>query len=166
MSFGSISWWCCPSRLFRSPFVLGGLTVVAIHCAFIMFSAWRDSPTWDEIGHLPAGLSHWRFGRFELYVVNPPLVRLIAAVPLAVSGVGIPWEKVDFVPTHRTEWGGGEDFIRADPQRAFRWFTVARWFCLPFTLLAGYICFRWASELYGRAAGVVALWQSSPFIAL
>ena len=36
-------------------------------------------------------------------------------------------------------------------------FTIARWACIPFSLLGGYICFRWARELYGDAAGLVAL---------
>lgn len=37
------------------------------------------SPTDDETAHLPAGVSYWQFGRFDLYPVNPPLVKLVAA---------------------------------------------------------------------------------------
>ncbi len=133
------------------------VAVVASHCTVSILSALSDSPTWDEIGHLPAGVSHWQLGRFELYAVNPPLVRSVAAIPLVVCGVDIPWETVDFVPGHRSEWNAGSDFIRVAPERAMFWFAVARWFSLPFSLLGAYICFRWANELYGRTAGIVAL---------
>lgn len=42
------------------------------HGALLAFGAWTHSPTWDEIGHLAAGISHWRLGGFDLYRVNPP----------------------------------------------------------------------------------------------
>ena len=132
----------------------------------LALAAWRDSPTLDEVGHLSAGLSHWRFARFELYAVNPPLVRSIAAIPLAVGGVDMPWRRLDFSPNSRSECYVGEDFVKADARRAVLWLTVARWFCLSFTLLGSYICFRWASELFGCAAGFVALtlWCFSPTV--
>src|SRR5579871_864754 len=45
------------------------------------YSATRDSPTHLEAATLVSGISHWQFGRFELYRVNPPLVRIVAAWP-------------------------------------------------------------------------------------
>jgi len=45
----------------------------------------------DEIGHLPAGVSHWKFRRFELYKVNPPLVRAVTALPAWLRGTGYDW---------------------------------------------------------------------------
>ena len=43
---------------------------------------------------------------------------------------------------------------------------LARWACIPFSLLGGYISFRWARELYGDLAGILALalWCFSPNI--
>ena len=43
---------------------------------------------------------------------------------------------------------------------------VARWACIPFSILGGYICFRWARELYGVAAGIFALilWCFCPYV--
>jgi hypothetical protein len=45
----------------------------------------------------------------------------------------------------------------ANEEQSFRLFTLARWVCIPFSLLGGYICLRWARELYGKTAGVLAL---------
>ena len=63
--------------------IVGGL--LACHALLLARGAAIHSPTVDEIGHLPAGLSHWTFGRFDLYRVNPPLVRSIAAVPVFLA---------------------------------------------------------------------------------
>ena len=47
--------------------------------------------------------------------------------------------------------------MRANQSKSFWLFTIARWACIPFSVLGGYVCFRWAHELYGRNAGLVAL---------
>ncbi len=55
---------------------------LAAHAGLLAYSAWRHSPVLTEVGQLPAGISHWELGRFDLYRVNPPLVRLVAALPV------------------------------------------------------------------------------------
>ena len=37
--------------------------------------------------HLPAGVTYWQKGTFRLYHHNPPLVKLVAALPVVWSGV-------------------------------------------------------------------------------
>ena len=39
-----------------------------------------DTPTVDEFAHLPAGYHYLRTGRFELFPLNPPLVKVLCAV--------------------------------------------------------------------------------------
>ncbi len=56
--------------------------LLAIHAGLLAYGAAVHSPSIDEVGHLAAGLSHWQLGRFDLYHVNPPLVRMVAAVPV------------------------------------------------------------------------------------
>ena len=47
-----------------------------------------ENPTIDEVVHLPAGLTYWEKGTFRLYHHNPPLIKLVAALPVLASGVG------------------------------------------------------------------------------
>jgi hypothetical protein len=56
--------------------------------------------------------------------------------------------------------------IERNGPAVFWWFTIARWACIPFSLLAGYVCFRWARDLYGTPAGFVALllWCFDPLV--
>ena len=64
------------------------------------------------------------------------------------------------------EYQIGDKFIRDHGVEAFWWFTVARWACIPFSLLGGWYCYRWASDLWGGPSGLVAMgmWCVSPSV--
>jgi 4-amino-4-deoxy-L-arabinose transferase-like glycosyltransferase len=140
--------------------------LLLMHAALLAWGAGRHSPTFDEPPHLAAGISHWQFGRFELYRVNPPLVRMVAALPVLAVGAKSDWTEFYERPGVRPVFQIGKEFVAANGQRSFWLFTLARWACIPFSLLGGYICFRWARELYGDLAGFLALslWCFSPNI--
>jgi hypothetical protein len=126
-------------------------------CAASAVGAALQSPTIDESAHLPAGLSHWQFGRFDLYQVNPHLVRTVAALPVIVAEPELRWGKYRESPFHRPEFQVGQDFIGANGQKSMLLFALGRWACLPFMILGGWICWRWSTELFGPWAGLVAL---------
>jgi len=136
------------------------------HAALLAWGAYRHSPAIDAWAHLPSGLIHWQQGRFDLYRVNPPLVRLVAAVPLLLVGPHAQWEIPPASGAHRPEVDAAIALYFACGPRVFGYFTVARLACIPFSLLGGWVCYRWAGALYGRAAGMLALvlWCFSPDI--
>jgi hypothetical protein len=140
--------------------------MLLIHGGLLAWASSRNSPVIDEVGHLPAGVSHWCFGRFDLYRVNPPLVRSWAALPVLASDCVFDWTRCDDSPTARPEFAIGRDVIARNGERVLGYFTLARWMCIPFSLLGGYVCYLWSSELYGRKSGVLAavLWCFSPNI--
>lgn len=142
------------------------LAIIVIHGGLLAWGAVRDGPTVDEVGHLAAAIAHFQMGRFDLYAVNPPLVRTIAALPLYFAGIDVDWRGYDPRIGSRSEFTIGLDIIRRNPDRAFQLLTIARWFCIPISLLGAYLCLRWASELYGFAGGLLALclWCFSPSI--
>ncbi|HMO83603.1 MAG TPA: hypothetical protein PKC18_01650 [Lacipirellulaceae bacterium] len=65
--------------------------LLLVHSALLAYSAYVHSPTLNEPGHLVAGLSHWKFGRFDVYNVNPPLVKMVAALPVMAVGYNEDW---------------------------------------------------------------------------
>ncbi len=132
-------------------------SLVAVHAALLAWSGCCHSPTYDEAGYLPAGISHWYFGRFDLYRVNPPLVRMEAALPVLAQRPDTPWFKAALLPGMRSEFAIGGDLIAANGIRSFWLFSCARWACIPFSLLGAYVCLGWARALYGDAAGLLAL---------
>jgi hypothetical protein len=145
---------------------LAVFTLLVIHTGLLAYSAYVHSPTLNEPGHLVAGLSHWKFGRFELYRVNPRLVRLVAALPVMAVGYEEDWTGFVEGPGARPVFGMGEDFVAANGERSFFLFMIARWACIPFSWLGAIVCYLWARDLFGYLAGVVAcaLWCFEPNI--
>ena len=140
--------------------------LLAFHSALLGWGAWIHSPGWDEFAHLPAGLSHWELGNFDLYHVNPPLVRMAAALPLLTQGIELDWRWSAENMDRRPEWRMGAQVTERYGAQAFWFFTLARWACIPFSILAALVCFWWGRALYGEAAGLLAagLWCFSPLV--
>jgi 4-amino-4-deoxy-L-arabinose transferase-like glycosyltransferase len=142
------------------------MILLGCHSMLLAYNAWWMSPTLDEPAHLVAGLSHWQRADFSLYRVNPPLVRLVAALPVLLVGqeYELP-EKLSGV-IDRKEFRLGEAFMDHNGRRSLWLVTLGRWACIPFSLLAALTCFWWARDLYGQWAGLAAatLWCFSPLV--
>lgn len=140
--------------------------VVAIHVGLVGYGAKIHSPTIDEVAHLPAGIWNWTFGQFDLYKVNPPLVRMVAAAPVMAAGAKTNWQGYGDAPGQRPEFSIGATFIRENSPRVFLLFTYARWACFPFSLLGAWVVYCWSRELFGDLSALAALvmWCFSPNI--
>lgn len=144
--------------------------LIAFQVILLAWGAVRHSPTYDEVAHLPAGLSHWELGDYRLFRVNPPLVRMVAALPALLLGAETDWGQLESVihsgSDKRVDFDVGREFIAANGERSFWLYTIARWACIPFVLLGGWVAWRWSRELYGEGSGVlaVAVWCLSPMV--
>jgi hypothetical protein len=96
--------------------------------------------------------------------VNPPLIRTLAAIPTWLSSARRDWSHYLGGQSDRPEFRVGWDFIANNGRQTFRYFTWGRIVCIPFSVLTGWLCYRWSSDLYGRRAGLVAatLWCFLP----
>jgi len=131
--------------------------LLSTQAVLLAWSSSCHSPVSDEASHLAAGVFIWHFGRFDLYQVNPPLVRTLAAIPVVFSRPKTDWRNYNLQPGKRPEFHVGADFIRANPPEDIYWhFLLARWAIIPLVLLGGGICWLWASQLYGRLSGLLA----------
>ena len=113
------------------------VALLAIHAVILAWGAATKSPTLNEPGHLVAGISYWMFNRFDVYSVNPPLVRLVAALPVMAAGCETDWKSFYSGPGARPEMAMGQDFCHANGRRTFFLMTLARLACIPFALLGG-----------------------------
>jgi len=140
--------------------------LLAVHAGLLGWGATRHSPAWDEVGHFSAGISHWQLRQFNLYRANPPLVRMVATLPVVFAGIETNWRELSQEPWAREQWPYGRELVDLNGPRYFHLLTMARWACIPLSLLGGYVCFRWARELYGLGAGLLSLtlWCFSPNI--
>lgn len=147
----AVSRWCAGSLLLTYLGLLLGN--VCVH-----------SQTGYEAMHLASGIIAWRTGCFEAYRVNPPLVRMIAALPavLVYSEAELPL--VEDRAALRSELSLGEQLAERLGRRVDDVVIWGRLACLPFALLGAVACWRWARAIAGEAAGLaaLALWCISP----
>jgi hypothetical protein len=118
----------------------------------------KESVTVDEFNHLPAGYSYLKTGSFHLCNTNPPLGKVLAAIPLWIKNADFirnaAFEKGDF-------WAYSYDFMRLNRHVYRELFTDARIVIILLGLLAGCLVFFWAKDLYGFGAACMALFLYS-----
>ena len=139
--------------------------LLLVHAALLAHSATQHSPTMLEPALLASGLHHWESGRFELYRVNPPLVRMVAALPVIAAGYRSDWGGFYEAPGARREFAVGSDFVAANGDRTLWLMTIARWACIPFSLAGGLFAYLYARELWrSDVSGLIAviLWCFEP----
>jgi len=117
------------------------VSLFVLHAGFAAWIGATNAPSLDEAGHLAAGSAALRSGSFDLYSVNPPLVRLSAALPVVfacrIPELGPLLRARDNMPGEsRPEWSIGVGFVRDNAERARCLFTWARWACLPLSVSA------------------------------
>ena len=142
--------------------------LLTVHLVLAVSSLVQENPTIDEVIHLPAGISYWQTGTFKLYHHNPPLVKLVAALPVLAAGVNtaplyqsIYWRQE---PPNKT--GFAHRFAFENAEDYFTLFTRARLVMPLFSVLGGLVVFAWSRRLYGGPGGLLslALWVACPNI--
>ncbi|QEH33075.1 hypothetical protein OJF2_15720 [Aquisphaera giovannonii] len=148
-----------------------GLAVVALlvlHVALAESSLVRENATVDEVVHLPAGITYWQQHTFRLYHHNPPLVRMVAALPVVLAKPVMEpvyqqpsWSSPDPSPSTFSQ-----SFARMNADRYFDLFTLARMVMPIFGVIGGLVVFAWSRMLYGPGGGLLslALWCLCPNI--
>ncbi len=119
-------------------------------------AALTDSPTFDEISHLPAGASYWLTSDFRLAPDHPPLAKLWCALPLQF--MGLRWSHADhpgWLTGNPFEFGRDWYYSLATPRRALHAGRAMMIAALLATIVAVFIAAR---RLAGAAAGVTAAW--------
>lgn len=140
----------------RSDRLIGWLLLL-VQALLLAWHASATSPVESEIPYLPAGISHWKFGRFELYRQNPPLVRLIGAIPAIFIQPKLDWMYYPRDDFARTEPQIGHAFVEANGSQTVWYYFIGRLTCIPLNVFGGWIAWHWATALYGGRCGLLAL---------
>ncbi len=142
--------------------------ILVVQWSLAVRSLLSENPTVDEVVHLPAGVTYWQTGTFPLYPHNPPLIKLIAALPvLAAEPITAPlyqepawgWKEAN-----KAAFAHGFSLYNAD--RYFDLFQSARLLMPLFALLGSLVVFEWSRRLYGPWGGLLSLslWAFCPNI--
>jgi hypothetical protein len=135
---------------------IAGLLLLAAFAGLCAHGLRWDSPTVDEFAHLPAGYYYLKTGNFELYDLNPPLPRVLSALPLLALA-----PQIDTGARLRDDgwypWVFATDFMRRNRERFDRIFLFGRLPVVVLSVTLGLLVWHWARRLYGEEAGLVAL---------
>lgn len=111
--------------------------------------------SYDEPGHLVAGYTHWQTGQVRLNPEHPPLIKLLAAWPSHLLGARLSPDDPAWRHAPPDQWQLGDRFLYSnDADRLLFW---GRMPVVLLALLLGLYVYRWARDLYGTAAGLMAL---------
>jgi hypothetical protein len=136
-----------------APIALGVAALLVVLFIQLAFSANRNSITWDEDDHIYAGYMSWKHRDFGLNPEHPPLVKLVAALPLLDMPLKMPVLQDRFFK-HEAFLGGKDFFFKNDANAMlFR----ARMAVTFFTLLLALLVFLAAQEMFGTGAAFIAL---------
>ena len=150
----------------RFQFRMAMIGLLTVHVLLGFHSLLQDSPTIDEVVHLPAGLTYWQTGTFKLYSHNPPLIKLLAAFPLLGHNLIPPELYIRPGWTVPNKAVFAHDFAYVNAAQYFELFRAPRALILMLSCLGGVLVYCWSSRLYGQWAGLLslALWCVCPNI--
>ncbi len=131
----------------------GVIVLLAFFFLQLFFSARRNSITWDEDDHIFAGYMSWKHADFGLNPEHPPLVKLVAALPLLNMPLKVPVLQHRFFKIEA--FLDGKNFLFKNDANAilFR----ARMAASAFTLALLLLVFLASYEMFGRVAAFVSL---------
>ena len=119
----------------------------------------RKSITVDEIVLIPSAYYHLAAGNFQLVNEHPPLAKIAAGIPLLfIQPNEVKPEQIHGDPGSIPEkWSYAESFWENNP---YRFANLSFWPRVPMILLSvilGLVIFRFARELFGGFAAVLAI---------
>lgn len=133
---------------------LGVLLLLAVMAGELALSARRQSQTFDEAVHIFAGYRYWKNFDFGVNPEHPPLVKLIAALPLLRLPLRAPASIPD-IDFKMAEYAAGRQFLYDNDAGRLLW--RARMGAALFTIGLGLAVFFVAYAMFGAGPAFLAL---------
>lgn len=124
------------------------VALLLTHFSLLFVACLRNFPNVDEVAHLPAGVSFWVFGKFDLYEVNPPLVHLISGLPGRVFGTEFDWSLVESDRGARPEFRVGLDHVESAKTRIVHDYWCGRLLCCFFSVFGCVLLTFWVRKIH------------------
>ena len=133
--------------------VIGVVLLLVVMAAELAQSARQQSQTFDEACHIFAGYHYWKTFDFGINPEHPPLVKLVATIPLLrlpLRGPSVPDEYFRTV-----EYDVGREFLYANDAKSLLWKT--RLAAASFTICLALTVFLIAQSMWGDGPAFLAL---------
>ena len=136
--------------------------IMAGSLGLMIRSSLQESAIVDEIAHIPAGYAYVTKQDFRLNPEHPPLVKIMSAIPLAISGFNFPTGIPAWTEYINGQWDMGANFLYHADNDADKIVQLARIGPMILTLLLILAVYIWSKEIMGEKwailpAAIVAL---------
>jgi 4-amino-4-deoxy-L-arabinose transferase-like glycosyltransferase len=135
---------------------IAAAALIALQVAQFAYIVHRESLTWDEDDHMFAGYMMWKAGDFGLNPEHPPLVKLLATLPLLGEKMWVPTLKNnrDF---KLEAYQDGRDWLARDDGAGQRLVFRMRMAAGLLAVGLSIVVFFAAREWFGAGAALIAL---------
>ncbi len=122
---------------------------------FQLTSIRGEVQTIDEGVHLVAGISYWQTADFRLNEEHPPLVKLLAALPVVISRPHLDYNSTSW--QQGNQWAFAREFLYEQGNDADWLLFLGRLPMIGLCLLFGFMLYLWGRRLGGDLAGILTL---------
>lgn len=137
-------------------FIAAGFLIFMFSVCF--FSVKDDSLTMDELAHVPAGYSYLIKRDMRLNPEHPPLIKDLAALPLLfIKEIRFPDNIKAWKDDINGQWDFGHYFLYEMGNPAEKMIFWSRIPMILVLILLGFYVFKWAREVFGDKAALLAL---------
>ncbi len=130
---------------------------IAFYSVLLVGDCFTKFPNLDELAHLPAGVSHVKFSKFDLYRVNPPLVRTFCAA-FGGSADIYDWSRYSDQVGYRAEFELGINARNERKLELIKYYVGPRLASLAFWLAGGLFLSLFVRAAISPICGIIACW--------
>ena len=142
-----------PAGLPRMWFLCAVVALFAVFATELYLSARLESQTFDEPAHMYAGYSYWLHSDFGINPEHPPLVKLVATLPLLIERPKYP-DPIEIFFRAQSALGG---MTMMSAPGADRVLARVRTTVSIFAFVLGVLVVLSAREMFGDSAALLAL---------
>ena len=128
-----------------------GILAIILATSFLLMynSSQQESAIMDELAHIPAGYGYVSQLDDRLNPEHPPLVKIIAALPLLFQHLSFPTDSTAWNNDVNGQWTMGTQFFYESGNNADQIIQWARFGPMLLTILLSLLIFLWSRSLMG-----------------
>lgn len=119
-------------------------------------TALGDAAIMDEVAHIPSGYTYIKYHDYRLNPEHPPLLKDLAGIPLQFLNLEFPTNESFWTAEPNGQWNAGWKFIYLPENNTEHMLFWSRFPIILLWLALGFVIFKWAKELFGVKAGLLA----------
>jgi 4-amino-4-deoxy-L-arabinose transferase-like glycosyltransferase len=136
---------------------LAATFLLAVMLLLMLASSRADSLTFDEPAHIAAGYASLRYRDARLNHEHPPLVKMLAALPLLAVAPHFPLASSAWQEANNGQWETARIFLYESGNDPHRITAMTRLGPMAIAVVLGLVLFLWTRQWAGDGAALLAL---------